>query len=230
TKLIGEELLVDSEEGATISVDKLSRGTREAVYLSLRLALVRAYARRGSVVPMVLDDVLVNFDGRRIRAAAEVLCEFSSQGHQILMFTCHDHIRDVFHSLAADVRVLPDHRDVIESKAVPLPYKGVKEIEVQPELPEFKPKLMPEVDLLNPTALESDGIPVEYVEYASTNVRIDPEQYDSELEFELAVVASDQKRELNYLGNTTLEGDHSILPMEISENDEFWTKPATSLD
>lgn len=230
TKLIGEELLVDSEEGATISVDKLSRGTREAVYLSLRLALVRAYARRGSVVPMVLDDVLVNFDGRRIRAAAEVLCEFSSQGHQILMFTCHDHIRDVFLSLAADVRVLPDHRDVIESKAVPLPYKGVKEIEVQPELPEFKPKLMPEVDLLNPTALESDGIPVEYVEYASTNVRIDPEQYDSELEFELAVVASDQKRELNYLGNTTLERDHSILPMEISENDEFWTKPATSLD
>ena len=77
TKLIGEDLLVDSEGGETISVDKLSRGTREAVYLSLRLALVGAYARRGAVVPMVLDDVLVNFDGRRIQAAAEVLSEFS---------------------------------------------------------------------------------------------------------------------------------------------------------
>ena len=220
----------DSEEGGTISVDKLSRGTREAVYLSLRLALVGAYARRGSVVPMVLDDVLVNFDGRRIRAAAEVLREFSRQGHQVLMFTCHDHIRDVFHSLAADVRVLPDHRDVVDSKAIPVPFEGIPKMDEELELPEFKPKLMPEDDFVSPVAMEPDGIPVEYVEYASTNVRIDPEQYDSELEFELAVVASDQKREQTYLGSTALEGDHSILPMELSADEEFWTKPASSLD
>ena len=230
TRLIGEELLVDSADGGSISVDKLSRGTREAVYLSLRLALVGAYARRGSVVPMVLDDVLVNFDRRRIQAAAEVLCEFSRQGHQVLMFTCHDHIRDVFHSLAADVRVLPDHQDVVDSKAIPVPYEGTPKMKEQLELPTFKPKLMPEDDLVSPAAMEPDGIPVEYVEYASTNVRIDPEQYDSELEFELAVVASDQKREQTYLGGTALEGDHSILPMELSADEEFWTKPASSLD
>ena len=230
TKLIGEELLVDSKDGETISVDKLSRGTREAVYLSLRLALVGAYARRGSVVPMVLDDVLVNFDGRRIQAAAEVLCEFSKQGHQILMFTCHDHIREVFHSLAADVRILPDHREVVESKAIPVRYENFEKTEQQPEFEKFKPKLMPESDLVSTDVMEPNGIPVEYVEYASTNVRINPEQYDSELEFELAVVASDQKREQNYLGDPAFEGDHSILPMEISADEDFWTKPASSLD
>jgi len=90
TRLVGEELLVDNVEGETIPVDKLSRGTREAVYLSLRLALVGAYARRGALIPLVLDDVLVNFDGRRTRAAAEVLYDFSQNGYQILMFTCHD--------------------------------------------------------------------------------------------------------------------------------------------
>ena len=78
--------------------------------------------------------------------------------------------------------------------------------------------------------MEPNGIPVEYVEYASTNVRIDPEHYDSQLEFELAVVASDQKRELNYQGDLALDREHSILPMELSGNEEFWTKPAPSLD
>lgn len=230
TKLTGEELLVDSDDGESISVDKLSRGTREAVYLSLRLALVGAYARRGSVIPMVLDDVLVNFDGRRIQAAAEVLCEFSRQGHQILMFTCHDHIRDVFHSLAADVRILPEHREVVDSKAIPIQYQGLANKTHQTEFAEFKPKLMPESDSRCRIDLEPNGIPVEYVEYASTNVRINPEQYDSELEFELAVVASDQKREQNYLVDPAFEGEQSILPMEISANEESWTKPATSLD
>ncbi len=230
TRLIGEELLVDSEDGGTISVDKLSRGTRETVYLSLRLALVGAYARRGSVIPMVLDDVLVNFDGRRIQAAAEVLCEFSKRGHQILMFTCHDHIRDVFHRLEADVRVLPDHREVVDSKAIPVPYKEFVRIDEQPGLPKFEPKLMLENELVGSAGMEPNGIPVEYVEYASTNVRIDPEHYDSELEFELAVVASDQKRELSYQGDIALDGEHSILPMEISDNEEFWTKPTPSLD
>jgi len=230
TKLIGEELLVDSDDGESISVDKLSRGTREAVYLSLRLALVGAYARRGSVMPMVLDDVLVNFDGRRIQAAAEVLCEFSKQGHQILMFTCHDHIRDVFHSLDADVRILPDHREVVDSKAIPIQYQGLASKTLQTEFAEFKPKLMPESDSRCRTDLEPNGIPVEYVQYASTNVRIDPEQYDSELEFELAVVASDQKREQDYLVDPVFEGEQSILPMEIPTEKESWTKPATSLD
>ena len=230
TKLIGEDLLVDSEGGETISVDKLSRGTREAVYLSLRLALVGAYARRGAVVPMVLDDVLVNFDGRRIQAAAEVLSEFSRQGHQILMFTCHDHIRDVFHELSADVRTLPDHREVVDSKASPVQYESFKDSQERTDPVEFEPKIMPGSGVTSSDLLEPNGIPVEYVEYASTNVRIDPEQYDSELEFELAVVASDQKRELNLVSDPIFEGDPSILPMEIFADEEFWSKPASSLD
>ena len=73
TRLIGEELLVDNKQEETITVDKLSRGTREAVYLSLRLALVSAYARRGAVLPLVLDDVLVNFDAQRAKSAAKLL-------------------------------------------------------------------------------------------------------------------------------------------------------------
>ena len=86
----------------------LSRGTREQLFLALRLALVASYARRGVVLPLVLDDVLVNFDVGRAKAAALVLRDFARQGYQVLIFTCHEHISKLFKNIKADVRQLPD--------------------------------------------------------------------------------------------------------------------------
>jgi hypothetical protein len=100
-------LLVENDAGDSLPLDVLSRGTREAVFIGLRLALVTSFARRGAAVPLVLDDVLVNFDSDRVRCAAEVLCDFAAQGHQVLMFTCHEHITDIFEDARAEVRVLP---------------------------------------------------------------------------------------------------------------------------
>ena len=100
-------LLVETDKGESLSLDVLSRGTREAVFIGLRLALTGSFARRGAMLPLVLDDVLVNFDTERVRCAAEVLCDFARQGHQVIMFTCHEHITDIFEDAAAEVRVLP---------------------------------------------------------------------------------------------------------------------------
>ena len=77
TRMVGNALLVDSADEHGLSIEVLSRGTREAVFLSLRLALVAAYRKRGVNLPMVLDDVLVNFDAERARWAAEVLKKFA---------------------------------------------------------------------------------------------------------------------------------------------------------
>jgi hypothetical protein len=85
----------------------LSRGTREAVFIALRLSLAAAYARRGVMLPLVLDDVLVNFDHDRAVHAARTLKTFSELGHQVLMFTCHQHIVDIFHDIDVEVRILP---------------------------------------------------------------------------------------------------------------------------
>ena len=100
-------LLVETDKGESLSLDVLSRGTREAVFIGLRLALTGSFARRGAMLPLVLDDVLVNFDTERVRCAAEVLCEFARHGHQVIMFTCHEHITDIFEDAQAEVRVLP---------------------------------------------------------------------------------------------------------------------------
>ena len=108
-------LCVDDQQKKVRRVEELSRGTREQVYLSLRMALASAYARRGAGLPLILDDVFVNFDAHRSHAAAETVCDFAAAGHQVLVFTCHDHIRDVFASLDVDVRCLPPPEEVAEA-------------------------------------------------------------------------------------------------------------------
>lgn len=89
--------------------DRLSRGTREQVFLALRLALVRDLERHGVHLPIVIDDALVNFDDSRARAAAEVLMEFVAdqpRERQMLVLTCHAHVASIFRDVGASVRSL----------------------------------------------------------------------------------------------------------------------------
>ncbi len=225
TRLVGEELLVDNSNDETIPVDKLSRGTREAVYLSLRMALVGAYARRGAVIPMVLDDVLVNFDGQRAKAAAELLCDFSRNGYQILMFTCHDHMRDLFHSLNADVRILPGHKEVVETSAMPIRFDG----NGQPPRPVGQENVIPMIpsnqrvsDSTRVKPVQTATIPVEYVKYASSEVLIDPDEFDPDLEFELSAVTSDQQTEQRLRHELVYISPNLPSPVDISGNDDIW--------
>jgi len=107
TPLGTNKLKVDSGEGQSLELDLLSRGTREAVFIALRLSLAAAYARRGVMLPLVLDDVLVNFDRNRALYAARTLKTFAEMGHQVLMFTCHKHIAEIFQEIDVQVRCLP---------------------------------------------------------------------------------------------------------------------------
>jgi uncharacterized protein YhaN len=118
TPLSNDILLVDTAGGESLPVDVLSRGTREQLYLSVRLALVAMFARRGVNLPMVLDDVLVNFDIERTRRAAEVISEFAAAGHQVFLFTCHEHMWEIFKELQADCRRLPRRNGLPEPVVV----------------------------------------------------------------------------------------------------------------
>jgi uncharacterized protein YhaN len=109
TPLGEHSLRVDDAEGHVLPVESLSRGTREQLFLSLRLALASSYARRGAPLPLVLDDVLVNFDADRAKAAAAVLRDFAAEGHQLLVFTCHEHLHKLFKSLRVPISQLPNN-------------------------------------------------------------------------------------------------------------------------
>ncbi len=116
TPLGKNALQIDNDKNQSLPLEVLSRGTREAVFIALRLSLAAAYSRRGVALPLILDDVLVNFDTGRATSAAKVLRDFAALGHQAIMFTCHEHIMRLFHDIGVQVRVLPAHGQTGEAK------------------------------------------------------------------------------------------------------------------
>lgn len=97
--------------GERLEPHALSRGTGEQLYLAMRLALAKVYGAQAVPLPLVADDILVNFDDDRGRATARLLDTFAAEGHQILAFTCHRHLVTTFERNAphAEIRELPAH-------------------------------------------------------------------------------------------------------------------------
>lgn len=108
---LGEDFLcVDDEYGRTFRVEQLSGGTREQLFLAIRFALVREFARRGVELPVVMDDLFVNFDEERTDAAADCLIEIAGEGQQVLFFTCHQHLAELFQRKQVEPLWLPGHK------------------------------------------------------------------------------------------------------------------------
>ncbi|MFH1700599.1 MAG: AAA family ATPase [Candidatus Zixiibacteriota bacterium] len=80
------------------SVDKLSRGTREQLYLAMRMGLIEEYEKSSEPMPIIFDDIFANFDDDRIALAVRAIKEFS-QKRQTIIFTCHSQTRDLFMDL-----------------------------------------------------------------------------------------------------------------------------------
>jgi DNA repair exonuclease SbcCD ATPase subunit len=81
-------LLCVRYDGGKVSMEGLSEGTRDQLYLALRLASLEQQAQRGEPMPLVVDDILINFDDRRAEATLALLGELSELT-QILFFTHH---------------------------------------------------------------------------------------------------------------------------------------------
>lgn len=144
---MGEDSLrIEDSKGVSLPLEVLSRGTRETVYMAIRMALATMYAQRGVVLPLVLDDVLVNLDAKRVKAAVGVIRDFARAGHQVLMFTCHEHVMRLFRSAKVEIRTLPAHRE-------PMPETAEGEFE-RPALPLLPPPIAPVV-LVNPATAAS---------------------------------------------------------------------------
>ncbi len=94
---IGQEdepvLTAMRNDGARLGVEGMSSGTRDQLYLSLRLATAETYLH-GEPMPFIVDDVLVNFDEVRAAATLHVLQEMAERT-QVILFTHHRHIADM---------------------------------------------------------------------------------------------------------------------------------------
>lgn len=95
-------LLVDSEEqaprlfgirpgGEQVDVAGMSEGTRDQLYLALRLAALELQIDQGLNMPLIADDLFINFDDRRTAAGLKVLGDLSRK-MQVVFLTHHDHL------------------------------------------------------------------------------------------------------------------------------------------
>lgn len=72
----------------------LSVGTRDQLFLALRLAAVEESIAGGCRLPFLADDLFVNFDDKRSAAGFQVLAELATKT-QVLFFTHHGHLLEV---------------------------------------------------------------------------------------------------------------------------------------
>jgi uncharacterized protein YhaN len=95
-------LLVDSDEalprlfgvrpnGEQVDVAGMSEGSRDQLYLALRLAALELQIDQGFSMPLIADDLFINFDDSRTAAGLKVLGDLS-QKMQIIFLTHHDHL------------------------------------------------------------------------------------------------------------------------------------------
>ncbi len=86
-------------EGQRVRVEGMSDGSRDQLYLALRLATLEKYLAHAEPLPFVVDDILINFDDRRTEATLKVLAELSHKT-QVILFTHHERLKE----MAAGIR------------------------------------------------------------------------------------------------------------------------------
>ncbi|MDQ0337897.1 uncharacterized protein YhaN [Caldalkalibacillus uzonensis] len=84
------ELIAVRQDDERLPVTHLSQGTQEQLYLALRFAFIREFGRHVQL-PVIMDDPFVNCDDRRLEAILQGVKELCDT-HQVILFTCHDHI------------------------------------------------------------------------------------------------------------------------------------------
>ncbi len=100
---LGEQTItVTDDNGQSKQPSELSRGTREQLFLALRFGLIRDLGQRTEPLPVIVDEVLVNFDPERAFRAAVAFTNLSAT-HQVLVFTCHPTVVKMFCDASSEV-------------------------------------------------------------------------------------------------------------------------------
>jgi uncharacterized protein YhaN len=101
-------LIAVTADGSRRRVPELSDGTREQLFLALRLAAIERHVATAEAVPVLFDDVLLESDDQRAQRILAALAELATQT-QVLVLTHHRHLVEIARA------TLPKRRlDIIE--------------------------------------------------------------------------------------------------------------------
>lgn len=78
-------------DGKLVAISGMSDGTRDQLYLALRLAALELHLEQATPLPFVADDLFINYDDARSQAGLEALAALSEQT-QVIFLSHHDHL------------------------------------------------------------------------------------------------------------------------------------------
>lgn len=106
-------LLAYRPNNQVVTISGLSDGTRDQLFLALRIAALELQAEQGTPVPFIADDLFVNFDDRRSQAGLQSLYALSAKT-QVLFLSHQEHLLPVVEQLFPDANVV-----TLEAEEVP---------------------------------------------------------------------------------------------------------------
>lgn len=96
-------LVVENENGNYISVDKLSLGTIDQLYLSLRLSIIKELSEE--TIPILLDESFAYYDDERLKNILNYISE-EFENSQIIIFTCTNREQNLLDKLNIDYKLI----------------------------------------------------------------------------------------------------------------------------
>lgn len=90
--------------GERIQVEGMSSGTRDQLYLALRLASLEKYMESAEPMPFIVDDILVDFDDERSESALNALAALAEKT-QVILFTHHSRVVEQARELRGSAKV-----------------------------------------------------------------------------------------------------------------------------
>lgn len=91
-----EGLTVEIDDGRYVSVENLSIGTIDQMYLALRISSLKTIAEEN--MPIILDEAFVYFDDERLKNILEFIYK-NYKDKQVIIFTCSDREKNVLDNL-----------------------------------------------------------------------------------------------------------------------------------
>lgn len=88
-------------DGNAVGLEGLSDGSRDQLFLALRLAAIDIQLARVEPLPFIADDLFVNFDDERAAAGFRALAELGRRT-QVFYLSHHEHLIDVARSVLGD--------------------------------------------------------------------------------------------------------------------------------
>lgn len=84
-----------------VDIEGMSEGTRDQLYLALRLAALELHLEQTEPLPFIADDLFINYDDGRARAGLEALAKLSEMT-QVIFLSHHAHLVPLAKSVFGD--------------------------------------------------------------------------------------------------------------------------------